>query len=460
MGMEEGLQGEEQSTEALQRALRVAEGLPEGGLFAGLEWRVAPEPWTMPESLARDLPKLGHRLWKFLKACNLLYQRSVKGTAPAWIAQVLDQGKPRDVIEVGRSAAFRGNIPDIIRPDVIPTANGYIVSEIDSVPGGIGLTAWFNSIYTQAGASVLGGATGMLDKCAALFPQGGQIFVSEEAATYRPEMEWLASELRRSTGREIHVVGQDFPGPWGPSVYRFFELFDLPNLPAWKALREAAEEKQVRLTAPPKAFLEEKLWFALFWMRPLEPFWREQLGSGIFQALRRHLPRTWLLDPRPLPPSAVYPGLEINDWRELKNFTQKQRQLVIKVSGFSEQAWGARGVWVGHDLSAADWGHAVDDALANFASRPCILQQFHAGAQFPGTYLDADNKTLRTFPARVRLSPYFFAEETTATLGGALATLCPADKKILHGMPEAILCPAASFAPRHSASAASLHPAS
>ena len=42
---------------------------------------------------------------------------------------------------------------------------------------------------------------------------------------------------------------------------------------------------------------------------------------------------------------------------------------------------------------------------------------------------------------RTRLSPYFFVSDGRTTLGGALATICPADKKILHGMADAIMVP-------------------
>ena len=44
---------------------------------------------------------------------------------------------------------------------------------------------------------------------------------------------------------------------------------------------------------------------------------------------------------------------------------------------------------------------------------------------------------------RVRLCPYYFVGEKTAVCGGALATICPDDKKLLHGMTDAILVPAA-----------------
>ena len=42
---------------------------------------------------------------------------------------------------------------------------------------------------------------------------------------------------------------------------------------------------------------------------------------------------------------------------------------------------------------------------------------------------------------RVRLCPYYFVEPDHVTLRGALATICPPDKKLLHGMRDAILVP-------------------
>jgi hypothetical protein len=44
---------------------------------------------------------------------------------------------------------------------------------------------------------------------------------------------------------------------------------------------------------------------------------------------------------------------------------------------------------------------------------------------------------------RVRLCPFYFIREGKSDLGGTLATICPADKKLLHGMKDAILGPGA-----------------
>ena len=45
--------------------------------------------------------------------------------------------------------------------------------------------------------------------------------------------------------------------------------------------------------------------------------------------------------------------------------------------------------------------------------------------------------------SRVRLCPYYFVPKGTeeTQLGGVLATVCPADKKILHGMKDAMMLP-------------------
>ena len=39
------------------------------------------------------------------------------------------------------------------------------------------------------------------------------------------------------------------------------------------------------------------------------------------------------------------------------------------------------------------------------------------------------------------LRPYYFVGESSVSCGGALATICPDDKKLLHGMRDAILAP-------------------
>jgi hypothetical protein len=204
---------------------------------------------------------------------------------------------------------------------------------------------------------------------------------------------------------------------------------------------DAAARGQVAVTPPFKPQLEEKMLFSFLWMEQLRAFWREQLGDKTLAALREVLPYTWIVDPAPLPPHAVIPELNIHEWREMAKFSQKQRELVLKISGFSEHAWGSRGVFVGHDLPSGEWAEAIEQALRDFATHPFILQRFEKSKLLEARYVDFEANEPRSFNARVRLCPYYFVVGDDAKLGGILATVCPADKKILHGMPDAVMAP-------------------
>ncbi|HAF03038.1 MAG TPA: hypothetical protein DCG89_04485, partial [Spartobacteria bacterium] len=122
----------------------IRNAFPKKGLFAEKDWLTSPDPFPIEKKFLAELEQLGHRLLIFQRACNQLYQLSVKGKQPAWVAHYLDAGKPPELVEFSRQKQFRDLVPAIARPDLILTESGYIIAEIDSVPGGIGLTGWLN----------------------------------------------------------------------------------------------------------------------------------------------------------------------------------------------------------------------------------------------------------------------------------------------------------------------------
>ena len=421
----------------------IRSAFPKEGLFAEKDWLLSPDPFPIEKKFLTELEQLGHRLSVFQRACNQLYQLSVKGKQPEWVARYLDAGKPPKLIEFSRRKEIRDDLPRVIRPDLILTENGYIIAEIDSVPGGIGLTSWLNQTYSGFDKEIIGDTNGMLDGFHSVLPNGGDIVISLEAATYRPEMEWIAARLKdRHRDLEWHVVAAENYEPQDHrAVYRFFELFDLPNIPNIDNTLRANAEDRITITPPIKPYLEEKMWFALFWMQPLREFWRRELGEKYFIKLQEVIPYSWLLDPTPLPQHAVIPRLEIHDWREAAKLSQKDRDLLLKVSGFSPLGWGSRGIALGADLPHAEWEQRIEHALETFEQSPTILQRFHKGRLFEHRYWDPESGELKTMKGRVRLCPYFFVEQDRVKLRGALATIVPADKKFLHGMRDAILAP-------------------
>ncbi len=436
-------------------------------------WRIGVTPFTLTRDQLDFFDKLGPQLLSFYRALNRLYLDSVRGIQPAWVAGYLDQGKPEGLLTFSRMKRFRDQLPAVIRPDMIPTQDGMVITELDSVPGGIGLTGALTEIYSATSSTpypleIVGGSEGMVRGFAAMLKsqlaqQTGcvAILISEEAKDYRPEMTWLAARLRtigldaycveprqiRFTEEGLRIASDEMDRPIA-LLYRFYELFDLPNIPKWELVQYAIKKDRVTVTPPYKPALEEKLAFGLLHHPVLQPFWEQTLGREIFLHLTAIMPHTWILDPAPIPPSATIPGLAIGghavmDWHDLATATQKERHFVIKPSGFSELAWGSRGVSVGHDMPQNEWAGAIDKALDSFPHTPYVLQEFHKGRLYELDYFDPESGEMKRMSGRARLSPYYFVSGEQTELAGILATICPADKKVIHGMRDAVMVPCA-----------------
>jgi hypothetical protein len=481
------------TSDLVDRCSSIRDGLIQAGLFSPpgepssvgtsrqesghTSWRIGLNPLPLSGDQLKFFQGLGSQLLRFYRALNHLYMESVRETQPPWVASWLDQGKPEALVTYSRMKRFRDDLPAVIRPDIIPTQDGMVITELDSVPGGIGLTACMSELYARhTGPSsslerglcqLIGGPDGMINGFAAMLrhqrrhPDGlVAIVVSEEAKDYRPEMMWIARQLT-AKGLETHCIEPrqirfTEEGLWLPEasdrpislIYRFFELFDLPNIPKAELIQYAVKKDRVSATPPYKPALEEKSAFALLHHPVLASYWQTALGEEPFVHLTSIMPRTWVVDPAPVPPSAVIPGLAIGgravtNWSDLAAATQKQRHFVLKPSGFSELAWGSRGVSVGHDLPQNDWAAAIERALAAFPQTPYVLQEFHKGRQYQLEYFDAHTGEIRTMAGRARLSPYYFVTGQTVELAGILATVCPADKKVIHGMKDAVMVPCA-----------------
>jgi hypothetical protein len=504
----------EAETARLARCRSISQALGQAGLFhpsdpsqsvttppavapAAVTWRISPEPFWLTGAEAAFFESLGGHLSAFYRAVNQLYHASRKGQQPLWVSRYFDQGKPDTVVEYGRMNRFKRQLPGVIRPDIIAADDkDWAITELDAVPGGIGLTAALGRAYTDMGAiresplqqpRVIGGPTGMVEGFAAMVraaaarhhahdDAGAQhaapvlaIVVSEESRDYRAEMKWLAGALTAHGVQAVCLEPEDIRFTEqqlecdvnGRSatidvLYRFFELFDLKNIPKSELFLYAAKKGLLAMTPPPKSYLEEKLAFALLHHPALRAFWRGALPSETMTVLQAMIPPTWIVDPTPLPPHAVIPGLEVDGevvtgWEQVGRATQKGRHLVLKPSGFSPLAWGSRGVVVGHDLSQEAWAEAVQQAIDGFAQTPYVLQPFISGQPYTMSYWEPTADRIVEIQGRVRLSPYYFSaapssistENAQIRLGGVLATFCPMDKKLLHGMSEAILAPCA-----------------
>lgn len=434
-----------------------------------LPWRISPEPFWLTPAQHDVIQRLGPAIHAFNRACNLLYHQSVKGLQPAFVHQYLDAGKTERAIELSRLNRVKSHLPVVLRPDLIITADGVRVAEFDSLPGGIGFTAQVTATYAGLGYDVLGGADGLVEGFWDAVTHGVKsdgppvvcIVVSDESDAYREEMVWLAEALS-GRGHNIHcrhpkdlhihddgvMLDVDGARVRADVAYRFFELFDLPNIPKVEFISYHARKNAIRVTPPMKAFLEEKMWLALFHHARLQDFWTRELPKDALALLRDVIPHTWILDSTPSPPHTVIPDLRVGgrvvtEWTELLHLSKKERELVIKPSGFAIDAQQSKGVTIGHDVSEEDWQAALQIALQSFHTTPHVLQKFHKGARLPARYYDFDSDDIKAMHGRVLLRPYYYAVGDDVRLAGTQCVICPADKKILHGMIDAVLVPAA-----------------
>jgi hypothetical protein len=444
-------------------------------LFEDKTWRLSQDAWPILPAQAQELESIGAACVEFHQALEALYLKSAAGrnllrnkplTAP-WVADYLERGKPPALVAHARSPKTRGMFPTVLRPDLLLTDDGFVMTEMDSVPGGIGLTGFLNRLYRET-EGIIGGDDAMIRNfhasLAALRPGTRNplvaLVVSEEAATYRPEMEWIAHQLQVA-GQRVFCMRPEDLFPLGGAlffdvegnpekidvIYRFFELFDLPSIKAAPYIFDAWESGDVAVAPPMRTFQEEKLAFGLFHHHLLQDYWEEAIGPRPLKLLRALIPPTWIMDPAPLPPGAVLDGPRaggraLADWRDLASASQKERDLIIKISGFHETAWGARSVVLGSDCSREEWQQGVERALALAPANLHVLQAYRKprrvrhslyGAEAPHEAGEVDG--------RLRLCPYYFVVEGKARLSGALATFCPPDKKIIHGMQDAALLP-------------------
>lgn len=458
--------------------------LPEQPLYGGgdqtaegIGWQLSPTPFVLSKTQAESLNQLGDLLQRFVQGIDNLYKQAKNPNLPVpqWVADLYDQGKPDGLIQFAGMKRLKSHLPLVLRPDLLLQEDGWTLCEIDAVPGGMGFTSALNRFYRKNGFSVLEAEAGMpgafLEMLKTFVPEVEKpviaLVLSDEAGDYRAEMTWLVETIRRGDDlalpyeniflvhpKDLDLVrdrlvlhdpatGEDRPIDL---IYRFFELFDLANIPKIELIQYAVKKGLVKCTPPFKPHVEEKLSLALLHHPALAEFWQKELGKEGFDQLKQSVPQGWIVDPTPIPPQAAIVNLlpggrVVQDFGALKNLSQKERELVLKPSGFSELGWGSRGVTIGHDYSAEAWAERLETALQSFGKTPYILQKFEPSCVQQVERLDVATGAITPFKARTRLCPYYFVQDGKVTLAGVLATSCPADKKLIHGMKDAVLAP-------------------
>jgi len=192
----------------------------------------------------------------------------------------------------------------------------------------------------------------MLEGFRTVLPNGGDIVVSQEAATYRPEMEWIAARLNqkdarilresscscgrsprfRSQARNIGVTApsyswrvvsaENYQPQDGRAVYRFFELFDLPNIPGsrrhWAQMQKAESRYTTNQTIPGRENVVRA-----FLASAASRILATRIGRQVFYQAAGSDPLLMAAGPDAVAATRGDSRLEIHDWHEAASSVKK-----------------------------------------------------------------------------------------------------------------------------------------
>ena len=223
-------------------------------------------------------------------------------------------------------AAF---LPPVLRPDLLLTEDGFALTELDSVPGGIGLTAFLNRLYEGGGDASSAAATSWWRVLpVARAPASGEAQSADRAGGERggrdlPPGNAVAGRRAAAAGAAgvLPAAGGRVSARRRPVLRRRGHAGeDRYHLPVLRAVRPRPTSARRRISSRPGPTARWSLRRPCaisrrrnsrspsFTTIACRIIWAESLGRRTLKLLRQLIPMSWVMDPAPLPPGAVLDG--------------------------------------------------------------------------------------------------------------------------------------------------------
>jgi hypothetical protein len=344
---------------------------------------------------------MGEEVVHFLSVTDDLYRLREE------VSSLLNTGKPQELLTQNNSDYL------FVRPDLIVTSEGLKICEIETSPFGLGLSHLLNTGYTQAGFETLSSELELSNYVQSKISRSGQIVFSDKTKSYKGQLEYTAQKIfsnEKQNWSATHI--HDFDISSTQPMYRAFYLSE--------SLMDDSVNQLVNLrlqsgdiTPSITPHLEEKAILALIWDRRFENFYKKQLGETSFNQLREHIPKTWIIGQE----EHFSPGMPkgISTTIDLAGQTRKNRQFVVKPSGFSANSSWAEGVSLMHEKSSEKATQILTD-VCQTTSHLYVVQEFHQGQKRTMNYHDNEGET-QQIAAKIRVTPYY------STVDGRLLTV-------------------------------------
>ena len=427
----------------------------------GVSFYPAYRPVVLPGYLEEQLFDLGSGIFLLCDAVKQLYGQDKALTdlldhkVPFYVPKLMDEGS------VG-----------IIRPDVVlvrDTQTGrlrFVVTELESCPGGQGLTYAIQLAYGLSTDVVdrfvqyLSGRTFTVLAtyqwaeyvweqaafCQALRERGVKAkilfdrsldFLHErakrrwkvpDAAPKHIKNNWDTDFLGRlqKLGFSEFVKGEDtLPDDIGTGVIYRFGYFDNFRQTVLNKMRLWQSQGAV-IVNPLQFPLESKVLMAAIRNSAVRDLVTERGGLGILNALDSYVAETRLL---------------VDDSKLLKELTTDRGYWLTKFAAWdgNNQSWGARSLCVGSQNSVESWQDHLRGQMA--LGFPVIAQHVISSVRYDVAYVDIDDKVKVMPDCRTRYTPFLYrGPNGTVLLGGGSMTLRSKTFRI-HGATDAVEVP-------------------
>ena len=328
---------------------------------ASVPFLVSDAPLSLDPKLVKELQEIGHTIVAYMDAVSFLYKTHQD------IHELLDHGKP---------SQFHGNEPNylFVRPDLIITPQGFKICEIEVSPFGLALSDILGKAYS--------------DRSLAHDPEFLKAFV---AANTPASGTFIYSQVYR--GYYLHEAQKD-------------------------SMLEALTHMCTTLPSP-TPFFEEKALLALIWDTRFAGSFNQLLGDSDFARMRELIPPTWIVGQE----QYFEPGLPggATTTLELAGMGKKQRQVVIKSSGYCDNmSWG-HGVHFLDKVSGASAIEHIAEINNGLGDSLYIGQQYCPPEKVSFTYFtNGPTSEIQEQAMGCRITPYYCA---TGSNKGELLTV-------------------------------------
>ena len=374
---------------------------------------VSPTPFYLSAKQGQQVLRIGQDVTDFMQAADELYRTKDE------VKNLLDRGKP-EIFQKSPQTWYL-----FARPDLLITAEGFAICEIETSPFGLALAELLNRGYRFAGFDTIVGNGVLSEFMTNNTPNQGTVVFSAKTAAYSGQLQFLAREVMSKKGRQWEAQPADIAINQRPStIYRGFYPYEYAeDLFVNRLIEDATGGNNPVVMIPSLTpHMEEKALLTLIWDQRWEPFFKKQLGVACFEHLREVVPPTWVVGQEQFFVLGLPMGISSSEG--LAGLSRSKRQFVLKKSGFGNGSSWAEGVFFLQDKSAAKTNDLLAGAQADNSSL-YIIQEFKKSVDQSLLYKNGNGVLGHMSRGRVRLTPYFsLARRSQGQLVAVKATAC------------------------------------